>query len=95
MANEVTARAVAQTPRGREFFNFADLVENHIPDAEINTHPLLVTAAVKCFRRLGARLVTVAEGPGHQRGTPVVLQTTAIPQRTTDSLYGPQSPRGD
>ena len=36
---------------------------DYIPGAEINTHPLLVIAAAECFRRLGARRVTVAEGP--------------------------------
>jgi uncharacterized protein (DUF362 family) len=39
----------------------------------VNTHPLLVTATAECFRRLGARSVTVAEGPGHQRDTQLVL----------------------
>jgi uncharacterized protein (DUF362 family) len=40
---------------------------------EINTHPVLVTAAALCFRRLGARSVIIAEGPGHQRDTQLVL----------------------
>jgi len=39
----------------------------------INTHPSLVLAAVECFRRLGAKSVLVAEGPGHQRDTQLVL----------------------
>jgi uncharacterized protein (DUF362 family) len=39
----------------------------------INTHPLLVSAAVECFRRLGAKTVLVGEGPGHQRDTELVL----------------------
>src|SRR5207253_10179392 len=34
---------------------------------------LLVGAVVECFRRLGARSVTVAEGPAHQRDTQLVL----------------------
>ena len=44
-----------------------------VPGVDINTHPVLVTAAAECFRRLGARSVTVAEGPGHQRDTQLVL----------------------
>jgi uncharacterized protein (DUF362 family) len=44
-----------------------------VPGVHINTHPVLVTAAAECFRRLGARSVTVAEGPGHQRDTQLVL----------------------
>ena len=39
----------------------------------INTHPLVVLAAVEGFRRLGAKSVRVAEGPGHQRDTQLVL----------------------
>jgi uncharacterized protein (DUF362 family) len=44
-----------------------------VPGVHINTHPVLVTAAAECFRRLGARSVTVAEGPGHQHDTQLVL----------------------
>ncbi len=53
---------------------------DYIPGAEINTHSLLVMAAVECFRRLGARGVTVAEGPGHQRDTQLVLRATGLEQ---------------
>jgi len=53
---------------------------DYIPGAEINTHPLLVTAAVECFRRLGAKRVTVVEGPGHQRDTHLVLRATGLEQ---------------
>jgi uncharacterized protein (DUF362 family) len=51
---------------------------DYIPGAEINTHPLLVIAAVECFRRLGAKRVIVAEGPGHQRDTQLVLRATGL-----------------
>jgi uncharacterized protein (DUF362 family) len=34
---------------------------------------MLVVAAVEAFRRLGAKSVVVAEGPGHQRDTQLVL----------------------
>jgi len=53
---------------------------DYIPGAEINTHPLLVIAAVECFRRLGAKRVIVAEGPGHQRDTQLVLRATGLDQ---------------
>jgi uncharacterized protein (DUF362 family) len=53
---------------------------DYIPGAEINTHPLLVIAAVECFRRLGAKRVTVGEGPGHQRDTELVLRATGLEQ---------------
>jgi len=35
--------------------------------------PFLVSAAVECFRRLGAKSVLIGEGPGHQRDTELVL----------------------
>jgi uncharacterized protein (DUF362 family) len=54
---------------------------DYIPGAQINTHPLLVAAAAECFRRLGARQVTVAEGPGHQRDTELVLCVTGLEQQ--------------
>jgi uncharacterized protein (DUF362 family) len=46
---------------------------DYLPGDAINTHPLLVLAAAECFRRLGAKSVLVAEGPGHQRDTQLVL----------------------
>jgi uncharacterized protein (DUF362 family) len=54
---------------------------DYIPGAEINTHPLLITAAVECLRRLGAKRVTVAEGPGHQRDTQLLLRATGLDQK--------------
>ena len=46
---------------------------DYIPGNAINTHPILVVAAAEGFRRLGAKEVIVAEGPGHQRDTQLVL----------------------
>lgn len=46
---------------------------DYLPGDAINTHPRLVRAAAEVFRRMGARSVTVAEGPGHQRDTHLVL----------------------
>ena len=46
---------------------------DYLPGNAINTHPMLVLAAVETFRRLGAKSVVVAEGPGHQRDTQLVL----------------------
>ncbi len=46
---------------------------DYIPGNHVNTHPLLVAAAVECFRRLGAKSVVVGEGPGYQRDTELVL----------------------
>jgi uncharacterized protein (DUF362 family) len=54
---------------------------DYIPGAHINTHPLLIAAAAECFKRLGARSVVVAEGPGHQRDTQLVVSETGLLER--------------
>jgi uncharacterized protein (DUF362 family) len=46
---------------------------DYLPGDAINTHPSLVLAAAECFRRSAAKSVLVAEGPGHQRDTQLVL----------------------
>jgi uncharacterized protein (DUF362 family) len=58
--------------RGKNVVLKPNLVD-YIAGNAINTHPLLVAAATECFRRLGANQVVVAEGPGHQRDTQLVL----------------------
>src|SRR5229473_1021737 len=58
--------------RGKTVLLKPNLVD-YIPGNHINTHPLLVSAAVECFRRLGAERVLIGEGPGHQRDTELVL----------------------
>jgi len=54
-----------------------NLVES-IPGAEVNTNPRLVGAAATAFLALGAKSVVVAEGPGHQRDTQLVLEETGL-----------------
>jgi uncharacterized protein (DUF362 family) len=49
-----------------------NLVE-YDPASSINTHPAVVAAAIEAFRRLGAREVIVAEGPGHRRDNEYLL----------------------
>lgn len=58
--------------RGKSVILKPNLVD-YIAGNAINTDPLLVAAAAECFRRLGAKEVVVAEGPGHQRDTRLVL----------------------
>ena len=53
---------------------------DYIPGDAINTHPLLVLATAESFRRLGAKSVLVAEGPGHQRDTQLVLSQSGYQQ---------------
>jgi uncharacterized protein (DUF362 family) len=44
----------------------------------VNTHPALVAAAIAAFRSLGAREVVVAEGPGHQRDTEMLVEQSGL-----------------
>ncbi|MGH9434718.1 MAG: DUF362 domain-containing protein, partial [Terriglobia bacterium] len=63
--------------RGKSVLLKPNLVD-YIEGVETNTHPLLVGAAVECFRRLGAAKVTIGEGPGHQRDTQLILSETGF-----------------
>jgi uncharacterized protein (DUF362 family) len=44
----------------------------------INTHPIVLHAAIEAFRRAGAAEVIVGEGPGHRRDTEYLLRETGI-----------------
>lgn len=69
--------------RGKSVLLKPNLVD-YIRELETNTHPLLIGAAAECFRRLGAAKVTVAEGPGHQRDTQLVLSESGLASVLTD-----------
>ena len=60
-----------------------NLVE-YIAGAEVNTNPLLVGAAAESFLALGAKTVVVAEGPGHQRDTYLVLAQSGFESELRD-----------
>jgi uncharacterized protein (DUF362 family) len=55
-----------------------NLVESISGAEHINTHPLVVRAAVEAFLRLGAAWVLVAEGVGHRRDTLAVLEESGL-----------------
>ena len=63
--------------KGKNVLLKPNLVE-YSADAAINTHPALVGAAAVAFLRLGAASVTVAEGPGHQRDTFLLLVESGL-----------------
>jgi uncharacterized protein (DUF362 family) len=44
----------------------------------VNTNPVLIGAAARCFLRLGARRIVVGEGPGHQRDTELVIDAAGL-----------------
>jgi uncharacterized protein (DUF362 family) len=69
--------------RGKTVVLKPNLVD-YAPGDAINTHPLLVLAAAESFRRLGAKSVLVAEGPGHQRDTQLVLSQSGYQRSLRD-----------
>jgi uncharacterized protein (DUF362 family) len=69
--------------RGKSVLLKPNLVE-HVPGKPVNTQPMLVGAAADCFLRLGAKSVVVAEGPGHERDTELVLSETGFEQELRD-----------
>jgi len=50
----------------------------HDANGIVNTHPTLVAATIEAFRRMGARQVLVAEGPGHYRDTEHLITATGL-----------------
>jgi uncharacterized protein (DUF362 family) len=69
--------------RGKAVLLKPNLVE-YIPGAEVNTNPVLVAAAAGAFLSLGAKTVVVAEGPGHQRDTYLVLAQSGFESKLWD-----------
>jgi uncharacterized protein (DUF362 family) len=55
-----------------------NLVEPHRALEHINTHPLVIRAAVETFLSLGAAQVMVAEGSGHRRDNLLVLEESGL-----------------
>jgi uncharacterized protein (DUF362 family) len=68
---------------GRSVLLKPNLVE-HMPGRPVNTHPALVGAAARCFLQLGAKRVVVAEGPGHERDTELVVSEAGFKTELSD-----------
>jgi len=62
--------------RGRSVLLKPNLVED-LP-GPVNTNPVLIGAAARCFLLLGARRVVIGEGPGHQRDTDLVVDAAGL-----------------
>ena len=78
--SDLLRRGVKNHPldvRGKRVVLKPNLVEYHAA-RKINTNPLLVAAAVDCFRSLGAQEVIIADGPGHQRDTEMLLELSGL-----------------
>ncbi len=68
---------VLERVRGGRVLLKPNLIEYY--DAwRVNTHPSVVMAAMDAFRAAGAREVIVAEGPGHQRDTELLLEESGL-----------------
>jgi hypothetical protein len=76
--------------RGKSVLLKPNLVED-LP-GPLNTNPVLIGAAARCFLRLGAGRVVIGEGPGHQRDTELVLD--AAVQVESAWQPGVVSPKG-
>jgi uncharacterized protein (DUF362 family) len=55
-----------------------NLVEPQFGQSQINTHPLVVRAAIEAFLHLGAKKVLVAEAAGHRRDSEQILQESGL-----------------
>ena len=64
--------------KGKKILLKPNLVETHVESAHINTHPLVVRAAIEAFLSLGAREVVVGEGPGHRRDVLQILEESGL-----------------
>jgi len=76
---KITSAEVA----GKRVLLKPNLVEPHSGNAHINTHPMVIQAAVEAFLHLGAAKVVVAEGAGHRRDSLLVLEESGL----ADVLY--------
>jgi uncharacterized protein (DUF362 family) len=80
-------RAVGVDVAGASVLLKPNLVEYDASTA-INTDPRLVAATVLAMRRLGARSVTVGEGPGHRRDLEYVVTASGL----LDALVAVEAP---
>ena len=65
---DVRGRSVVLKPNLVEFFH----------RSSVNTDPRVVVAAANALRRMGAKSVVVAEGPGHRRDTEAVVVASGL-----------------
>jgi uncharacterized protein (DUF362 family) len=64
--------------KGKRVLLKPNLVEPHRTLEHINTHPLVIRAAVEAFLGMGASQVVVAEGSGHCRDNLLVLEESGL-----------------
>jgi len=69
--------AFLERVRGSRIVLKPNLVE-YYEARRVNTHPAVVAAAIAVFRSFGAREIVVAEGPGHQRDTELLVEESGL-----------------
>ncbi len=77
-----------QEIKGKRILLKPNLVETRQDAPHINTHPLVIQAAVEAFLHLGAKSVVVGEGPGHRRDALQILEEAGL----ADVLYEDRIP---
>lgn len=70
-------RLIPPPVKGKRVLLKPNLVE-YSPNRPINTHPLVIAAAVDSIYRLGAASVVVAEGPGHVRDSQMLIEESGL-----------------
>jgi uncharacterized protein (DUF362 family) len=70
-------REVGVDVRGKSVLLKPNMVEFD-PSSAINTDPRLTAATAAVMKRLGARSVTVGEGPGHRRDTEYIIRRSGL-----------------
>ena len=73
-------RLLSPNVQGKRVLLKPNLVE-YSPKASINTHPLVIAAAVDSLYRLGAANVVVADGPGHVRDSDLLLDESGLKEQ--------------
>jgi len=80
--------------KGKSILLKPNLVETSLGKPQINTNPLLIRAAALVFRSLGARSVSVGEGPGHCRDAFLAIEKPSAildqPHALANTLELPQ-----
>jgi len=69
---------------GKKILLKPNLVEPHMGAGHINTHPLVVRAAIDTFLHLGASAIVVAEGSGHRSDALYILEETGLADILTE-----------
>ena len=67
-----------QEIKGKRILLKPNLIESHIGQVHVTTHPLVIRGAIEAFLRMGADQVIVGEGSGHSRDTLRVIEEIGL-----------------